>query len=521
MPRESPSPSTEPAIISSRTQVNHAHIKSIYPEVVSENMLDPKLSAPGEDTSKDVPPEEKDASPRSPVETVQPVEIFAAQPEVLKSPLALVNILAPVSHDFPEPKSKDTCMAPLPTSIKSRSEGKAIRQPSSAADAKLTEVIKTALVGAKLPADTDEHNLHHDVKGIASRAGTSSPNTSCLQEPTLAASNIHDTSAGAPLLKMDDEELEAKAKVVLKSLRDMGYVIQEPSPAKSLNSGSAASNKSEHLVVCQSCFKFKGRPCELKYVLLIRIWVVLILLRKHMKRHSRPYGCTFITCNKTFGSKNDWKRHENSQHFHLETWRCNEEKLEGGVCAKVCYRRQTFQEHLKKDHSITADDAVKNKLEVCRIGRNCQARFWCGFCSKILVLSKKGIHAWTERFDHIDDHFMGRHGQAKQNIRDWVPIDSDKPRGDLAHSLSTSPDNEINEGSSSASSSFCSASESSDAAGKSARALNPASHQESLKRKRSESSDVNRNIKKPMISYTGATIVYCVCFCNEFPTELY
>ena len=122
MPRESPSPSTEPAIISSRTQVNHAHIKSIYPEVVSENMLDPKLSAPGEDTSKDVPPEEKDASPRSPVETVQPVEIFAAQPEVLKSPLALVNILAPVSHDFPEPKSKDTCMAPLPTSIKSRSK---------------------------------------------------------------------------------------------------------------------------------------------------------------------------------------------------------------------------------------------------------------------------------------------------------------------------------------------------------------------------------------------------------------
>jgi hypothetical protein len=25
------------------------------------------------------------------------------------------------------------------------------------------------------------------------------------------------------------------------------------------------------------------------------------------------YGCTFL-CNETFGSKNEWKRHENSQH---------------------------------------------------------------------------------------------------------------------------------------------------------------------------------------------------------------
>lgn len=151
-----------------------------------------------------------------------------------------------------------------------------------------------------------------------------------------------------------------------------------------------------------------------------------------MKRHERPYGCTFLTCNKTFGSKNDWKRHENSQHFQLETWRCDIEKPEGGVCAKVSYRRQTFQEHLKIQHAMSDPDVIKIKGEACRIGRNCQARFWCGFCKKLIDLKKKGLDAWIERFDHIDDHFMGRKGMKKQSIRNWIPVDGDKPKGGIA-----------------------------------------------------------------------------------------
>jgi len=150
-----------------------------------------------------------------------------------------------------------------------------------------------------------------------------------------------------------------------------------------------------------------------------------------MKRHERPYGCTFLACNKTFGSKNDWKRHENSQHFHLETWRCDKEKPEGGACAKVSYRRQTFQEHLKKEHDIIDQAAVQNKVEACRIGRNCQARFWCGFCVSLVDLKNQSFAAWTERFDHIDNHFMGRHGLKKQSIQNWIPVDSDKSRGDV------------------------------------------------------------------------------------------
>jgi len=104
----------------------------------------------------------------------------------------------------------------------------------------------------------------------------------------------------------------------------------------------------------------------------------------------------------------------------------------------VCYRRQTFQEHLVKAHQMVLDsDPIKAKLDNCRIGRNCQSRFWCGFCNSLVELKKRGVDAWTERFDHIDDHFMGRHKLPKQSIQDWVPMDSDRPKGEVEspHSL--------------------------------------------------------------------------------------
>jgi hypothetical protein len=56
-----------------------------------------------------------------------------------------------------------------------------------------------------------------------------------------------------------------------------------------------------------------------------------------MKRHDRPYGCTFSACNKTFGSKHDWKRHENSRHIFAQAGPC-EEDLEGGFWCGFCQR---------------------------------------------------------------------------------------------------------------------------------------------------------------------------------------
>ncbi|KAL5322018.1 hypothetical protein ACEPPN_009986 [Leptodophora sp. 'Broadleaf-Isolate-01'] len=368
--------------------------------------------------SKAPSPEEK--SPQSEGSlptTVQPVEVFRIPAQIPENRMMLGNLLSTNNVD---PSLKKTEQAIPHLSSRISPQGKAPRQTVSATDATLTEVIQKALAGANVSDASTERVRNQESK----RSSLPNGKISSTASPIAAMSNsrAHDPIKLADSPSKDvskDLEAQKKAEEVLNIIRNLGYTVsKDPTHAspKVQNLGSAASNKSEHQVTCGTCHKFRGRPCELK---------------KHMKRHERPYGCTFIACNKDFGSKNDWKRHENSQHFHLETWRCDEERPEGGACAKACYRRQTFQEHLKKEHSITEPELVKKKIDACRIGRNCQARFWCGFCKELVDLKKKGLEAWTERFDHIDDHFMGRAPFPKQSIQDWIPVDSDKPKGDV------------------------------------------------------------------------------------------
>lgn len=140
-----------------------------------------------------------------------------------------------------------------------------------------------------------------------------------------------------------------------------------------------------------------------------------------MKRHVKPYGCTFPQCAKRFGSKNDWKRHENSQHYQLESWKCNEESRDkiGEVCNRPYSRREQFKAHLIKDHGITDAAHVDQKLETCLDGRNFEVRFWCGFCQKVVKVKETGLKAWLGRFDHIDKHFTGQ-----MDIADWKSPDA-------------------------------------------------------------------------------------------------
>ena len=58
---------------------------------------------------------------------------------------------------------------------------------------------------------------------------------------------------------------------------------------------------------------------------------------------------------------------------------------------------------------------------------------------KLIDLKKKGMDAGTERFDHIDDHFMGRGCLKKQSILDWTPVDSGKSKVgvEVAHTLNS------------------------------------------------------------------------------------
>lgn len=97
--------------------------------------------------------------------------------------------------------------------------------------------------------------------------------------------------------------------------------------------------------------------------------------RGNTNRSLRYYGCIFIGCSETFDNKNDWKRHENSQHFHLEMWRCDEGKPEADELPPA-----DFREHLKK------------ALQFVPQWSHGQGRFWYGFCTKLIDLTAK---AWV------------------------------------------------------------------------------------------------------------------------------
>lgn len=75
--------------------------------------------------------------------------------------------------------------------------------------------------------------------------------------------------------------------------------------------------------------------------------------------------------------------------------------------------------------------ALETKIEACKIGRNYEARFWCGFCETVVATKNNGLGAWNERFNHIDNHFIGKHNVPKKDISQWKNVDPDQPPKDL------------------------------------------------------------------------------------------
>ena len=149
-------------------------------------------------------------------------------------------------------------------------------------------------------------------------------------------------------------------------------------------------------------------------------------LRKHIKRHNRPYGCTYPKCHKRFGAKSDWKRHENSQHFQQEAFRCGQELQTGQVCGVHLYREGAFKNHLEMQHKMTCELA-QERVNARRIGKNCQGTFWCGLCKDIVQLKERRNAAWDERFDHIARHFE----KERRVIDDWICAEENRPKKEL------------------------------------------------------------------------------------------
>jgi hypothetical protein len=126
--------------------------------------------------------------------------------------------------------------------------------------------------------------------------------------------------------------------------------------------------------------------------------------------------------------QNDWKRHENSQHFQPELFKCHEHTALGAnslLCGDVSYDAESMEEHLKQVHHIDSSATLKAKVNQNLIGRNHQVRFWCGFCLSNISLDNYGVRGWDERFNHIDGHF-----KLGLKTLDWVDAETKKMKKD-------------------------------------------------------------------------------------------
>ena len=279
---------------------------------------------------------------------------------------------------------------------------------------------------------------------------TSNPGFDSLQEQLLSAQEEHhnksESSMSIETIKVflqdnfpDDfphHRFDHVASVVqgtLKSLQsrssnaDIGSI---PATASALymDSCSPTIRMGERGFLCTfpECKKFMRRRCE---------------LNKHYKRHTLPWACTFDMCHKQCGSKNDWKRHEFRLHEQQESWRCEEVQSNAtgrsvpssgdDACKRLFSTKDLYQKHLEDQHEIREDGLVAKLYESQRIGPKCKGQYWCGFCNKIILMKAIGLEGDSERFNHIDHHFMKESCQ----IANWKPLNGNPVLGDGASTI--------------------------------------------------------------------------------------
>lgn len=257
--------------------------KRLYPDVLSPTeapvasmiSMAPKLPQLDKFEAKIVPPEERNPLPEAcHSDTVQPLEVFQPPTGVTGNRFTLESVLAPAGST--ESPINLTENASLDLKPQFKLQGKATRQNDvSAADAALTEVIRTALSGASTTNLSNGRSHTQEVKRNSLPNGRSTPGSSWNSGSNKALisigktiSHINLVDSPSPDREVDESHAQKTAEEVLKKLFDAGYTLHRSRSAspKIQNPGSVASNKSDNQVTCQVCKKFKGRPCELKYV---------------------------------------------------------------------------------------------------------------------------------------------------------------------------------------------------------------------------------------------------------------
>lgn len=186
-------------------------------------------------------------------------------------------------------------------------------------------------------------------------------------------------------------------------------------------------------------------------------------LKKHvLSTHTRPFICTFqrYGCKATVGSKNEWKRHINVQHLHLETWRCDLDTCVSPATSangatgqekhKTCTpssamspslgkkanptevqyhdfdRKDLFTQHIKRMHapSTSAPSAEKEIFEssISAVQDRCHRelrspppRSRCPYCADKVF---EGPGSWTDRLEHVGKHLEKNDVNKDDEIED-------------------------------------------------------------------------------------------------------
>jgi hypothetical protein len=331
--------------------------------------------------------------------------------------------LAPYGPNIPKARRNSNLerLDTLAAIASSQSPGKAIPIPppqlSSAPQTKvdqqrqaLQKFSKIVVQDIKNSANIESLDLE-DIFMRAFSGATNQGQKDCSSQSTHESPMSRSSSNGShrsTLTKGEALKASQAISALIKQSHKPLHIRSRSSPTK----GFFANN-----VKCQHCPITLARSCD---------------MRKHMKRHTKPYGCTYPKCLKRFGAKSDWKRHENSQHFQLESFRCQlPSSFPKTVCGELYHRAELFTEHLQSNHDIKQEERLKLEVRNSRIGKNGQGQFWCGFCETIVKLEKKRNAAWNERFDHIDGHFC----KEKRGIEEWLCVEAKKRKGDVAREV--------------------------------------------------------------------------------------
>lgn len=226
------------------------------------------------------------------------------------------------------------------------------------------------------------------------------------------------TNQDSPIIMTKAEALQASRNIT-------ELFKQSHRPQMSSSSRRSSKGSSPNKIQCSQCNVTVQRSCDLK---------------KHMKRHTKPYGCTYPKCFKRFGAKSDWKRHENNQHYQQEAYLChrpssisssNPPNTSTTPCRQLYYRQEQFRIHLINQHGVSDPQQLDTDLKERQIGMGNQRRFWCGFCKTIVPLKEKRNAAWDERFDHIDHHFS----KEAKSIEDWICLEAGRAKSELRKEL--------------------------------------------------------------------------------------